>query len=473
MAVAPIPFSDGQSSGNEQLAGATPLAVNAFVDSFKNVRCRPVISTWSGFPATSLSPNPIVGISSLGSVVYCIDSLGIAYSISGGAMTSLFDGSIGSMLSIQSGYRPVMTPFRTKILASAGAGILSITSGGVASQLSSSAPMTTATAGIATRVVASRSDTSGIFQWSGLGDSAHATWDALNYAEAEAKPDVIKTIWDNTNEVYAFGTDTLQVFAPDPSAGFAPSRTLNVGILAPYSVIRIDDMFYFLDSKKRFVQTDGRTYDDKSTDRLGRTIEGLGTISDCWGFHLKQDQWDCCVWMFPTAGIGLVWDRIRDRWSEWRQYGGANGWEAVSITSAHYYPTDNLILVGLSNGTIGALNPSGHEELGNPVRVKVTTGFIDRGTQEQKHCKHAWLRLQRGQAGQTAYSSRLRVSYRDAPGAFSPAVNVSLGQTADYDANVSLHSLGVYRFRQWDFEYTGSAQFSLSSATEDFDIIGA
>jgi hypothetical protein len=163
---------------------------------------------------------------------------------------------------------------------------------------------------------------------------------------------------------------------------------------------------------------------------------------------------------------------LRDRWSEWRQNAGW-GWEALSITSAYYFPEENLTLVGLSDGTIGKLDPLGQTEFDRPVRIKITTGFVDRGTQEQKHCKHIWLRMNRGQTGETAISSRVRLSWRDEPGAFTPQVSLSLGAQGDYDANIPIHSLGTYRFRQWDLEYTGSARFSLSSASEDFDIIGA
>lgn len=468
----PIPFSEGQASGVEQLSGATPLAINAFADASRSIRCRPVVSTWDGFPATSETAFPIVAIGSVNDIVYCIDSRGDSFSIDGGVMTSLRDGTDASRLTILPGYRPIIAAFRGKVLAAGGGPILSWTGSGTVAELSSAAPLTTAIAGIATRVVASRSDASGIFQWSGLGDAAHATWDALNYAEAEAKPDVIKTLWDNTNEVYAFGADTLQVFAPDASAGFAPSRTINLGTLAPYSVIRIDDTFMLLDAKKRFVVTDGRSYQDKSTDRIGKTIEALTSLDDCWGFHLKQDQWDCCVWFFPTDGIGLVWDRLQDRWSEWRQW-GANGWEPVSITSAYYLPSERAYLVGLSDGTIGKLDPLGNSEFGRETKLQITTGFLDRGTQEQKHCKHVWLRSRRGQTATGSQAPRLRLSYRDDNGRFIRMTPISLGNTGDNDCNIALHSLGVYRFRQWNIEYTGTADFVLVGAQEDFDIIGA
>lgn len=475
MPIEQLPFAEGEAGGLEQLAGAPPLMVNTLVDLANTRRARPGIAAWSSFP-TPPTTSPVDGMTIWGSyVVYVTRDRRLWAWTADGSVMALSDGSLPTML--EGADRPQLLALRDKVVAVGGGAPqewLGLGTGlsqrlGVATPGYTPPSMNTIV-GIDTRLVSGYRDPSGIFRWSGLGNLGHQVWDALNFAEAEARPDPIVAIAENTNELFVFGTETLQVFSPDPVVGFAPGRTMNLGLLAPYSLIKVDDMFAFLDREKRFVLTEGRSFTDEQS-VLSKQIEArLRTMTpDCWGFRMRNDRWDACVWMFPTDGIGYIWNRRNRTWSEWRAY-AAGGYTAPTMTSAVYWPERNLFLVGLSNGQIAKLDSAAYTDLGGLIKVEIVSGFVDHGTQNRKKCRAVKFQFKRGQAV-PPLDPRVEISYRDDLGAFGQSSIYSLGQQGDYDPTIEMRSEGIYRQRQWRLQYTSAAEFSFIGAREEFDVL--
>lgn len=466
---------DGQASGLEQLSGAPPLCANCLTDIAGTVRARPGIATWTGFPAAAPSvsgsaASPVLAMVPHGTDLYFatenrmiwkVDGAGSGTALSNLTTATLLDGTL----------RPQMLSLRTKVVTVGGGAPQSTDGTTLSFRLAGSPPNATTIAGIATRIVLARNDTSGIFQWSGLGDTGHSTWDALNFQEAEAKPDVLQAVSDNTNELFAFGSETLQVYSPDPVLGFAAGRALNIGLLAPYSLTRLDDQFVFLDRERRFVVTDGRGFSDNQSvisKPIEATLRALTTVDDCWGFRLRLNRYDACVFMFPTDGRGFIWDRRSNKWSEWRGWNAAGGYAAPIITSAVAWPENNLFLVGLSNGMIAKLDTATYTDLGTSIKTELLTGFIDHGTDAQKQNIAIYFAFKRGQTSQTLTAPIVNVSYRNDTGAWSKPTVFNLGVAGDYDPVLPLRSVGTYRRRQWKIEYTSDAEFAFMGAREEF-----
>jgi hypothetical protein len=62
--------------------------------------------------------------------------------------------------------------------------------------------------------------------------------------------------------------------------------------------------------------------------------------------------------------------------------------------------------------------------------------------------------------------------FRDGPGAWSDRIPVDLGASGERELVLRLPSLGVYRRRQWEFEYSGTEALVLVSAVEEFTVLG-
>lgn len=467
-----LQFAAQQASGLEPLAGAPALAVNAITDMSGATRSRPGISTWNGFPATipdlGGSTTAVVAMAVYADqLVYVTEDRNLWVCDGAGTVTALSDNSAATK--VDGTLRPQLLSLRTKVVAVGGGAPQATDLVGLSFRLGGSPPNMTSIVGIATRLVGSVNDTSGTYRWSGLGDTGHTTWDALNFNEAEAKPDFLQALGTNTNELFAFGTETLQVYGPDPSIGFAAGRALNVGLLAPYSLIPVDDQFAFIERERRFVLTDGRSFTENSviSKPIEATIRNMATVEDAWGFRMRVDRWDAPVWMLPSEGKGLLWNRRSMTWAEWRGFDD-HGYSAPTITSALHWPEANLFLVGLSTGQIARLDATAYTDLGRIIKVELQTGFVDHGTDNNKLCIAVNFVFRRGMTAQSSSAPLVQISYRDDLGAYSTPTLFSLGVAGDYEATLEMRSEGTYRRRQWKLEYTSDAELSFVGAREEY-----
>lgn len=485
MPIEALPFSAGQSSGLDALSGAPELMVNSLTDLSGTRRARPGISAWSEFPAAIPAASPVDGMAAWGDYLVYATRDRRLWAIHAGSVTPLSDATADSKLDGAS--RPQFIALRTKVAIVGGGYPEEWLGVGLAQPLGYSIPgyeppqMAFITS-LGTKLVSSYPDPSGIIRWSGNGEypsvsiggvlyPGHEIWDALNYIEAEARPDKLVAVADNTNELFAFGAESIQVYSPDAIQGFAPGRTMNLGLLAPYSLLKIDDMFAFLDRERRFVITDGRAFTDEQhviSKPIESVVRGLDTISDCWGFRLRSDRWDAAVWMFPTEGKGFIWDRRTRHWSEWRAWLPTGGYTAPTITSAVYWPERNLFLVGLSSGQIAQLDQTAETDLGATIKVELVTGFVDHGTDNWKQNIAVNFVFKRGQTPQGGTAPLVNVSWRDDLGPWNKPSQFSLGVAGDYDPVLPLRSTGVYRRRQWKVEYTSTSGFAFVGAREEF-----
>lgn len=469
-----IPFTDQQASGLDALAGAPPLMGNSMTDIANTRRARPGISAWSVFPTAIPNASPVLAMAALNDIlvfvcedrtVWSVTAAGAVLPLSGAALTSQVAGSL----------RPQALSLRTKVVI-VGGGAPQTTDGVVASsRLGGSPPNMTSIAGIATRIVGVVNDESGTIRWSDPGDAGHAVWDALNFTESEARPDPLKFVISNTNELITFGTQTLQAYSPDPNVDFATGRALNVGILAPYSVIDVDDQFAFFDRERRFILTDGRAFSDTSSvisKPIESVLRGLTTVDDCWGFRMRTDRWDACVWFFPTEGRGFIWNRRNTGWSEWRAW-GSTGYTTPNITSAYYWPEQNVFLVGLSTGQIAKLDAAASTDLGQPIKVELVSGFQDFGSMNRKKIVAARFKFRRGQTAQSGTAPKVTIQWRDDSGPWKQPIVRDLGLAGDFDPIITIRSLGVTRQRQWRIQHDASADFTLVGAQCEVERLAA
>lgn len=466
-----LPFNAGEASGLDELASAPPLMVNTLLDMANVRRSRPGVTAWSGFPSTIPNASPVLAMCVFnGDLVYVTQDRKF-WQIHEGHSMALSDATSATWLAGSS--RPVLLSTGTRVIAvGGGAPQKWIGTGTLTARLGGSPPNMSFIVELATRLVGSRNDASGIFVWSGLGEPVgHEVWDALNFQEAEASPDPLVAVSTNTNELFAWGTSTLQVYSPDPSVGFAPGRAVNLGLLAPYSLVNVDDMFALFDRERRFVMTDGRSFTDDSV--ISKPIEAPLRLLDadaCFGFRMRLDRWDVPVWMFPNDGLGYMWDRRNGLWSEWRAF-GSTGYGAPIITSAFSWPEENLFLVGLSTGQIAKLDADAHTDLGQIIKVEMVTGFVDHGTDSYKLSQVASFVFRRGSAAQDATAPQVYVSWRDDTGGYCDPEVFTLGLAGDYEPTVELRALGTYRRRQWKIEYTAAADFAFVGARETFEVL--
>jgi hypothetical protein len=293
----------------------------------------------------------------------------------------------------------------------------------------------------------------------GVGDAGAVT--------AEGRPDPVLAIAENTNELFAFGSTSVQIFAPDPQDVFATVSAREYGLGASNSVVKSDTLIFWLDEKRRFVLGDGRSFEVIS-DAIKGALDAMGTVDDCFGYRVVLGPVDAVVWTFPSEGRTFVFQK-GSGWGQWQSWKG-NAWAQFLVTAHLLRFGDARNIVGLDSGRVSELSFEAETDLGHPINAHVTTGYLDHGTDGRKHCEAVLLALRRGETtSSTEPQAWLR--YRDRPGPWQGSIPVRLGRSGDTEIVVRLGSFGTYRRRQWQFEFSGPESLVLLGATEEFTLL--
>ncbi len=471
----PIPFANQQASGVEPLAGAGVMAMNVVSDPSGAIFRRPGIRAYSEAPETAVSPNGILGL-------FATDD-GRLLALSGGTSRNLYEvegGAVRLVAGLLAGtQRPVFAQTEMIVAIAGGREIIKYERAPrTAGPLGGTPPLATHVIAHNSRLLANDSTVDktkirysstaiGTTDYSGLEDWSFAP--PAGYITAEARPDNVVALWENTNSVFAFGQGTTQVYGPDASAVYLSEATREYGCGAPYSVIKQDQAFAWFDQFKRFVVSDGRSYKVISGP-IEKTLETVTDPTNCFGYRVLTGNVDALVWTFPTDRRTFVYQSGAG-WGQWSGWDPATTGYALFPVLSHHIRQDNSVnVVGTTDGFIGEMTFEALTDLGDPIKAYVETGYVSRGTDQRKHCKCVRFCFRRGTAtGSTGPQAFF--SYRDQPGDWEPPIPIDLGGSTDTHPVLEFPSLGTYRRRQWRFEFTGTEELVLVSASEDFKVL--
>lgn len=493
MSEMPIPFADGLQSGLGELSGSSPLFVNYLVDPTGSMTIRPGIRAWSQFPASSpVTNSPVIGIfpwhNQVGDYIVFVTADRRIWAWLGAGNVIALSSASDATTRLDGSGRPVFTYDATRVAIAGGGAPQQWQGSGLSSRLAPSAKMPdgsplalTHIAYNAQRFVGADNSFGGIFQWTDPGAPEHTTWPIVGpyWQEAEAWPDPAVALFTNVNEVFVFGTETTQVYLPDPTTAFAAAMTVQAGVGSTYSILPLTETgaFAWLDDKHRFVQSDGRGLTVLSTPAIDNDITQPGfVVSDCWAARIWIGVWKLLLWVFPTQRRGFCYDQTTGKWmGEFRTIDGTGTWQGWTPTAYAYIPgqssSQNIHLVGMPDGTLAELTFQATGDLGAPALKAVSrTGFQNRGTFNWKECRLARVQFVRGQTAQPGPAPVVEMRYRDNLGGFKPVVTWSAGIAGDYNPLVEKYNLGVYRQRQWELEWSGGGAFSMTGATETFNV---
>ena len=467
----PIPLSSGQVSSVDTMSEAPPEVTNWQVDASGINRPRPSLVTYS---TTGLGTSPLIGLHVWRTWVIGVTQDRKIWALLESAptvwiaLTDTTDATTTTNTSLDGGTRPIFAEDGLRVVIAGGGAIQVWTGAGYSARLGGG-PLATHIASLGSRFIGDNLAFPQEWDWSNLGDGAHATWSALDFTTADARPDNVVAIHENLREAFVFGETTTQVYSvsADPFSPFSNVVSANVGTTAPYSIIRMDESFAFLDDKRRFVLSDGRGVQVLS-DAISKDLRALTTVSDCWGYREDLQNYTNIVWTYPTAGRTFVYDTDRKAWGE-RKYYSAGFQVAMPQGCYVYWPALNLHLLGsTTTGALYQLDADTRSDLTGTLLCDRTSGIHDMGTGKRKRDQRLLLTIRRGTVGLGEVDSQMEVRVRDDQGAWSDWDTTDLGEPSDAEQTVQLRIGGVFRRRQYQFRYSGTHEISLISAVQEF-----
>lgn len=475
-----IDFGPNQDSSSEELGGSSPYAINVILDKNGTVSKRPGIKVYEVAPSSAIDANGISGLYStndgqLFAVNNAVNSRNI-YKIASGSATLV--SNLPDERLIGNG-RPIFTETEAYLIIAGGLNIQKIKLATLeSSRLLGDPPLSTHVAANSSRLLANDSVVdktkvrfSGVFQGT-VDTSGMETWDLGNdddggFFTAEARPDNVMAIAENTNEIFVWGTDNVQVFVPDTSLIFAPAATREFGTLAPYSIIKKDQEFFWLDQYRRFVYSDGRTFQNIEKP-IKKQLDALTNPSDCFGFRVLLGDKECFVWTFIQDQVSFVY-QVDAGWCVWASWDStASNFTKLNVLSHYLRRNGGVNVVGTFDGKVGKLDIDTPSDLGELIVAQTATGFLDHGTDNRKFCKSIKIS---GRRGSSATESLGRLEWRDDTGNWNGPLYMDFGTTGDNTIVKEFRSLGVYNRRQWRWTFSDSANLSLVRVMEEFDIL--
>lgn len=288
--------------------------------------------------------------------------------------------------------------------------------------------------------------TSGRFFGADLGSAS--SFDALNFATAEAVPDNLIGMKVDHRQVILFGTESIEIWENTGVSGFPFERVINgfveIGCFNGNSIAKVDNSVMWLANDYTVRRLDGVTPVRISHHGVEASIQNA-TISTAQAFGYSQGGHLFYVLSFNE--VTWVYDATTQKWHERGTY-GFDRWTAGAHASVYGYE-----LVGSTeNGSIGILDKSVYSEWGStqrahwvyqPVYAEGRTAFHDR---LEIICKTG-VGVTTGQGS----DPQLMLDYSDDGGiTWTSLPNKSLGPLGQYRKKVEWRALGsspqrVYR----------------------------
>jgi len=223
--------------------------------------------------------------------------------------------------------------------------------------------------------------------------------DPLEFASTEGSPDGLIAVAANFREVWAFGTNSIEVWYDSGATDFPLQRIQGafneLGCAAPYSVAKMDNGMFWLGRDRRgqgmVYRANGYTGQRISTHAVEWQIQQYSDISDAIAYTYQQDGHSFYVLIFPTGNATWVYDAATGAWHE--RAGWVNG-DFTRHRSNCQMAFNNQIVVGdYANGNLYAFDLDVYADNGSIQKWLRSWRALPTGQNNLKRTAHHSLQL--------------------------------------------------------------------------------
>lgn len=212
----------------------------------------------------------------------------------------------------------------------------------------------------------------GLFGTSDVGDGT--TYNALNYAEAEASPDPLFRAYVYSQLLYLAGSKSVEPWwnsgEGNPPFARQDSALMNIGIAGKYAITSTDQYMYWLNDERQFVQSVGSSARAISTPSISHKVEAYSIVSDCIASTCTFDGQVFVFFAFPAANKTLFYSETSNYWGELQsdtEYPG-DRWYGNAVIRCY----DKNLVADYRNGNVYELDLSTYTDNGD-TRLRIRT----------------------------------------------------------------------------------------------------
>jgi hypothetical protein len=309
---------------------------------------------------------------------------------------------------------------------------------------------------------------SATFYFTTPGDAS--TWSALDFASAESEPDDVNSLVRFRSEAYLFGRESFEIWEDDGQTPFARVNggSFNVGCIAPYSVVALDNTILWLSNTRQFVKFSGGGVENFET-KFDKELSAFTTVADCETSVYYVAGKTLVVFQFPGEGRTIVYNETDDNWGEFGYWDSVAGdYQCFLGRGCTIDPDRNRVFVGSrkATGKVYLMSPSYFTDDGDPLRGILVSGSMDYGTHKEKINMFFSMRVKRGSITDSS-EPVMTLRFKDNGEEWSNEIQISLGLMGDGYNEIREHRLGRYTNRQYEFTFSDAVGLVFSNAKEE------
>lgn len=287
-----------------------------------------------------------------------------------------------------------------------------------------------------------------------------ASWNALNFASAEASPDDVVVGVVDHRELALFNRETTEFWYDSGAVNFPLTRTasgfMEKGTSSKYGPVKSNNSIYFPGHDGPIYRVDGYTPVRISTYTVEQAIASY-TDKTCVGLSWLEGGHAMVGFSYP-AGT-WVYDISTSIWHERASYGYAN-WRIIGVLRAN---NQTYVLDGQSN-RIGILDPGTFAEWDKPLVSQITSAAIANNNEFIQHAKLE-LVFEQGVGTLGGNDPQVMLQYSNDGGrTWSSEIWRGLGKLGDYRRQVIFNRLGQAQDRVYRLSASDSVRRTLIQA---------
>ena len=304
------------------------------------------------------------------------------------------------------------------------------------------------------------------------------SWDALDFASADAAPDDAVAIVTSFRDLYLIGEQTTQVYYNSGNADFPfdlyANGVLEVGTPAPFSVARAGGTIFMLsaskDSGPSVTKLNGFQAQKIADPDIAATLDAMTTLDDAVGIAYTQADQTFYELTFPSEDLTLVYHVEQDMWHERQSYGLTR-----HRVRGHGYFSGKHCVGDYANGNLYALNPSKYTDNGAPItRRRIGAVMHREGRDLEVNALEVEFKRGVGLTSGQGEDPEVMMRYScDGGMTWSSEMRQPLGRLGEYEARAIWHQLGQMASLTVELVVTDPVEAILISAYADVELLSA
>lgn len=294
------------------------------------------------------------------------------------------------------------------------------------------------------------------------------SWPALGFITPSTNWDGPLRVIVHWREVFIFSRNSIDVYAFDSSGSLQrlAGAFIQSGILAPHSLVSIDQALIYLNRDRKFVILQGRQ-EKEISQPYDRQLQDLSTVEDAIAHKVEIAGQKFYVVTFPTENFTLAFDYVLNQWYQWGKWDTINGkYDRLMVNCFTVVPEVGRHFAGGTDGKIYEFTRDYYKDGTGPLRYLRRTGHITHGTYDRKVSSALYIKVRRG-SGDVA-DPKMQIRWQDNGSEnWTNWKEISLGKDGKQYHIVRLNRTGIYRTRQYEIACSDAVPFELANPIEE------